>query len=269
MRSHRRRACRLLTSTVRAWTAALILSASSALSWSGCAWLHARPRQQLAGTLQELLPHADRDHFVYIAQRPSGGATTLQVEHITALDERGTFEVTMSENGTETGRLRARDDGNRILLLEEDDLVRDLRLSYDPPLPYLEAPLFTGESRTTSTARVSRLSDGQVAGSVRVTQQMSVGAAGGIRTVLGTYPQPIVVRIARTLQGPDGDIEVDTTMFLVPGIGEVRSVGGPAGAPALQRELACALIGSRAIGDCHQLNVQTPEANHAGSADDQ
>ncbi len=269
MRSYRWRAGRLLSPAVRTWTAALILAASNVPLCSGCSWLRAPPRQQLAGTLHELLPHGDRDHFVYIAQRPSGNATTLQVEHITALDDRGTFEVTMSENGTQTGRLRARDDGSRIVLLEEDDLVRDIRLSYDPPLPYLEAPLFTGESHTTSTARVSRLSDGQAAGSVRVTQRMSVGSAGGIKTVLGTYPHPIVVHIVRTLQGPDGDIEVDTTMFLAPGIGEIRSVGGPAGAPALQRELACALIGNRAIGDCHQLDIQTPEANHAGSADDQ
>ena len=267
MRSQRRGARRLLAAAVRSLNTMLALSLCGAALGSGCSWLNRRSREQLATSLQELVPHGDRDHFVYITRHSGGDAATLQVEHVTALDDRGAFEVTMSENGTATGRLRARDDGTRILLLDEDDFTRDIRLSYDPPLLYLEVPLFTGEWRTTSTARVSRLSDGEPAGSLLVTQVVSASAAAAVKTVLGIYPHPIAVRTIRTLQGPEGDIQLDTTMLLVPGVGEIRSTGGVSGTPVLERELACALIGSRAIGDCRQLNVQPQEGNRAGSPD--
>ena len=75
---------------------------TAAVMW-GCALWHPQTLPLLATSLQELVPHGDRDHFVYVVERAAGaGAAAVQVEHVTALDERGEFEVTLSENGMDT-----------------------------------------------------------------------------------------------------------------------------------------------------------------------
>jgi hypothetical protein len=75
------------------------------------------------------------------------------------------------------------------------------------------------------------------------------------------------VRTVRTLQSPEGTLELSTTMVLVPGIGEVLSDGLASGTPPTHRELVCAIIGGRTIGDCRNLNVILKESTDAGSTD--
>ena len=224
----------------------------------------------LARSPQELVPHGDRDHLVYVVERTDGGQRTVegtQVEHMSALDQPGAFEVTLSENGIPTGRVQARDDGHTIWLVSEDDLTRQIRLTYDPPLPYLELPLVAGERRAVSTARMSRLADGQPAGALQVTQVQQLGVAPPGRARFGTYQHAVSVRTVRTLQSPEGTLELSTTMVLVPGIGEVLSDGLASGTPPTHRELVCAIIGGRTIGDCRNLNVILKESTDAGSTD--
>src|SRR5215470_6441597 len=115
----------------------------------------------LASSLQELSPHGDRDHFVFIVQSPGAGAAQgIQVEHISALDQPGEFEVTLSADGAATGRVRIRDDGQTLWLLSEDDLQRRIRVTYEPPLPYLSEPIVAGERRATATGEITRLGEG-------------------------------------------------------------------------------------------------------------
>ncbi len=224
----------------------------------------------LAASLQELAPHGDRDHFVYVvayATAQGEPASGIQVEHMTGLESAGEFEVTLSENGLTTGHLRIRDDGVRLVVLTEDDLTRDLRLSYDPPLTYLAMPLLAGEQRAVATGHVSRLSDGQPTGTLQVTQVMQLSAAPPVHTRLGTYDRVVALRTVRTLQSPAETVELHTSALLVPGIGEVRSEGGLSGVPNLRRELACAIIAGRSIGDCRHLTPQPKESTHAGPTD--
>jgi hypothetical protein len=237
------------------------------LSISGCALLN--PSQPLARSVQELVPHSDSDHFVFVWERTANGQPAgdgIQVEHVTAV-EGGDFEITLSENTTGVGRVRIRDVGQAIVLLSEDDLTRGVRLQYDPPLPYLEGPVVAGEQRATSQATITALSDGSPVGALRVAQVVQVRSAGAVHSRLGTFDHAVAVDTARTLQGPGGDLEMRTAMLLVPGMGEIRSDGSVPGEPTLHRELACALIGGRPIGDCRHLNQALQEFEGAGPTD--
>src|SRR5512143_1245247 len=66
---------------------------------AGCTATLQRPAPPLATSLQEISPHADGDHFVYVWKQVLEDGVTragIQVEHLTALDN-GEFEVTLSE----------------------------------------------------------------------------------------------------------------------------------------------------------------------------
>jgi hypothetical protein len=234
-----------------------ILCAFSALLFFGCSIL-TRTRQSgpLATSLQEIVPHADRDHFVYVWQQFDHGQlldSGIQVEHVTALGG-GEFEVLLSEDGMVVGRTRLRDTGDALLLVSEDNLTQGLRLTYDPPLTQLAMPLFAGARRNSASATMTQLADGQVVGVFPVEQEIRVEPGHAVHSRLGTFPRSIVVQEVRTLQIPDGATELKTTTVLVPGIGEFSSIGSASGAPPLRRELACALIGGRRVGDCTNLN---------------
>ncbi len=247
----------------------LLWSLVASACLSGCALFGPRQPAPLASSVQELVPHNDRDHFVFIWQRTANGqaiANGIQVEHVTAI-EGGDFEITLSENAIRVGRVRIRDVGQAIMLLSEDDLTRGVRLQYDPPLPYLEGPVIAGEQHASSQATITALSDGSPVGAVRVAQVIQVRSAGSVRSRLGTFNHAVAVQTARKLQGPSGDLEMTTAMLLVPGIGEIRSDGSVLGEPALHRELACAFVGGHSIGDCHRLNQELKELDRAGSTD--
>jgi hypothetical protein len=238
------------------------------VSWSGCALRPAElPHASLATSLQELVPHGDRDHFVYIWQRTANRKPIddgIQVEHVSARG-KDEFEIVLSENGVGTGRVRIRADDRALLILGEDDLSRGIRLTYDPPLPYLEMPLVAGEHRATASAAVTDLTDGQALGTLQVTEVIQTQAAPPLLTPLGRCEHPVLVRAVRTLQGLQGQMELYTVTILAPGLGEVRSEGIASGAPAVYRELACATVGGRRIGDCGNLNARLEELRHAGS----
>jgi hypothetical protein len=233
-----------------------ILCAFLALPLFGCSVLTgARRPGPLATSLQEIVPHADRDHFVYLWQRLDGKqllGNGIQVEHVTAVGG-GEFDVLLSEDGMAVGRTRLRDTGDALMLVSEDDLTKGLRLSYDPPLTQLAVPLFAGEQRASGSATLTRLEDKQVVAVFPVEQVINVEPGHAIRSALGNFPRSIVVQEARTLQIPDGPTALETTTVLVPGIGEISSVGSASDTPSLRRELACAIIGGRRVGDCTRL----------------
>jgi hypothetical protein len=234
-----------------------ILSAFLTLLLFGCSVLtRARQAVPLATSLQEIVPHADRDHFVYVWQRFDDGqllGSGIQVEHVTALGG-GEFEVLLSEDGVAVGRTRLRDTGDALMLVSEDDLTKGLRLAYDPPLTQLVVPLFSGERRASASVTLTRLEDGQVVAVFPAEQVINVEPGHAVHSALGKFPRSIVVQEVRTLQIPEGSATLKTAAVLVPGIGEISSVGSASGAPPLRRELACALIGGRRVGDCTHLD---------------
>jgi len=237
----------------------------------GCAWPH-RTAAPLAVSLQTLVPHADGDHFVYVFRRALEGRIIdagVQVEHVSALDEANTFEVALSENGVRTGRVLFRDTGTAIWLLGEDDVSRGLHFTYDPPLPYLEVPLFGGTHRTATTATVTRLNDGRPVGALQVAQILDVQPVAHVHSTLGTFEHGVSMHTRRTLQEPDGALELSSSIVMVAGIGEISSDGTVVGAPVLHRELACATINGHRVGDCQNLNARVEEFEHARSTDSQ
>ena len=192
----------------------IVLCMSVGLCASGCALTRAKPIQ-LAASLDEFAPHADRDHFVFIWERIAGGqrvAQGIQVEHVTASETAGEFEVTLSEDGVPAGRLSIRDDGHALLLVSEDDLSRGIRFAYDPPLPQLTAPLFAGEQRAAAIATVSQLADGQPLGTVQVTQVTEAGVAPTVHAPFGEYKHAVLLRTVRTLHFSEGITELQTSM---------------------------------------------------------
>ncbi len=189
----------------------------------------------------------------------------IQVEHLTGLGN-GEFEVTLSEDGVVIGQSRFRDDGHTLLLMSES-LGRSLRLSYDPPLPQLQTPLYAAQVRSAATATLSTVAEGKQLDTLQVTQLVETTAARPVRSQLGNYTQGVQVRTVRTLQFADAPVELNSTAVLVPHIGEIRSEGAATGTAPLVRELACATIGGRAIGNCQTLKQRVEELERAGSTD--
>jgi hypothetical protein len=226
--------------------------------------------EALADSLAELMPHGDRDHFVYIWQRVADGkrlAEGVQVEHVQRSPESDEFEIVLSENGVPGGRLRMRDDGQQIALLDEDDLEQQLRLTFTPPLTQFEIPLVAGEKVSRSTATISSLTKESEVTSVDVSQVVRLSSARNVKSSVGNYPRGIGVETERTLHWPWGDAAYRMTAMLVPGLGEVRSEAHTGDEFVTRRELACAIIGGRAVGDCKTVEARIKALRDAGSAD--
>jgi hypothetical protein len=226
--------------------------------------------EPLATSLQELVPHADRDHFVFVWERLQEDqriAAGIQVEHVSALEEDRVFEVLLSEDGAASGRVRILDEDDRIAVLVEDDLTRGVRYTYSPPLPQLHVPLFPGETRHRARVEVTRLADESRLGSFEVTQTVRVTRAAPGRTRLGPYDDAVAVDMTRTIEYADKPLTVRSSLVLVPGIGEVRSQGYASEEPTMRRELACAIVGGHAIGSCRDLIDWLAEMDDAGSTD--
>lgn len=231
-----------------------------------CTQTTRRAQQPLATSLQELAPHADGNHFVYVWQQLLDGGVVragIQVEHLTSLDN-GEFDVTLSEDGAAIGHSRFRDDG-RTLVLVSETLGPGLRLSYDPPLPQLDMPLYPGETHATATVTVSALDGDKQLETLQVTQVVQASRAPPVHLPLGDYTHGVQMRTVRTLQFAEGPVELTSTALLVPDIGEIRSEGATTGAAPLVRELACATIGGRHIGNCRTLRERVEELERAGS----
>lgn len=221
----------------------------------GCSFRPAK-HQVLATSLAEIVPHHDRDHFVFLVERPSPEGfrpSSLQVEHFSTVKEGTEYEVALSEDGMATGRVLIRDDGKTLWLLSEEDYTRGLKLSYDPPLPYLSVPLLAGETTVTTSADVRQLGTNQATGRLQVTQTTRTAAAPAGQWFAGTYSRAVELITERTLHGLEGPVRLTNTTLLVPGIGEVQSIGSAAGSPVMRRQLACAIIGNRSVGDCSRL----------------
>jgi len=246
----------------------LVLVGSHALV-SACSTKKAGAGTTLALSPKDVMPLRDRDHYVYIWQRIVAGereAEGLHVEHISALPGSNEYEVSVSEDGTIAGRLRFFHDGEHVALLSEDDVESGIRRTYEPPLVHLSAPLEFGESGMSSTATVTQIDDGTQIARVNISQRLRISEASDVVSALGNFDSGIVVEARRTVHTPNGDIELLSAALLVPGIGEIRSEGTtlssdeirPDGTPEIhtimRRELACALIGTRTLGDCRAID---------------
>jgi hypothetical protein len=237
---------------------------------TGCGSLRSGGGAALADSLSDLVPHSDRDHFVYIWQKVSQGkrlAEGIQVEHVQSSPESDEFEIVLSEDGVPSSRLRMRDDGQRIAILDEDDLEQQIRLSFKPGLTQFEIPLVASEREMHTTAVVTSLAHEAQITEVDVSQVVRLRSARGIKSALGNYPRGVGVETQRVLHWPWGDAAYATNAMVVPGLGEIRSEASTEEGVVMRRELACAIVGGHTVGDCSTVEARVRELRSARSTD--
>ncbi len=234
-----------------------IIIAAALLSLAACALPQpqAPKRDILAASPRELMPHADRDHFVFLYQTIANGQPIgkgVEVEHVSAVDAPDEFEVSSSQDGTPIGSSRLRDDGKSIWLLSENADSLDMRLVYDPPLRLLSVPLKAGEVEMTAGVDATRLSSGESLGRLSTHVVVRLGE-GHTRLHFGDPSRAVAFDVLRTLEGKEGTLRFDARSTLLPGIGEVESEVVFSNGVQQRRELVCAIVGGRLIGDCKEL----------------
>ena len=121
-----------------------------------------------------------------------------------------------------------------------------------------------GERRASATAEVTRLADNQHTGSLQVTQVVRASAAAAVHCALGDFSDAVSVQTVRSVHTPEGIVELSSSIVLVPGIGEVVADGQASGSVPMHRELLCAKIGGRSIGDCHNLVARVEQLRRPG-----
>jgi hypothetical protein len=191
----------------------------------------------------------------------------VQVEHVQRSPESDEFDVIISEDGVPAGRMRMRDDGQELTLLNEDDLQQQMRLSFSPGLTHFEIPIVAGEREVHSTVMISSLAKVEPVTSVDVSQVVRLYAARGIKSTLGNYPHGVSIETERVLHWPWGDAAFARVAMLVPGLGEIRSEATGGDGFVLRRELACAIIGGQAVGDCRAVDSMVQELRDTRSSD--
>lgn len=249
----------------------IILVAAALLPCTGCSILRGvGAGAPLADSLDALMPHGDRDHFVYIWQKVADGqrlAEGIHVEHVTRTAESDEFDMVLSEDGVPAIRLHMRDDGQALALIDEDDLSQQIRMTFSPPLTQYEIPLVGGERIVRSTVSLTSLANEASIASVEVSQVVRMASARNVRSAIGSYDKGVGVEVRRTLHWPWGDAAYESTIMLVPGIGEIRSEASSGKGFIVRRELACAMIKGRPVGDCASIEERLREIRNAGQTD--
>jgi hypothetical protein len=224
----------------------------------GCAALH-RPvaGEVLAARLADVMPHGDRDHFVFRSEKSLGDRkleTSLTVEHISASSTPGEFQVTESSDGVRVGDSLWLSSENGLALVSEDVEGLGLRLTYDPPLLVFPQPLLSGEHRAAATGAATRLSDGGAVGFFRASVMLHSGRARAVHPFVGAGGA-VSLRVTRTLAGANGVLVIRVESVNAEGVGEIESVAALDGVPfVIRRSLVCGFIQGRAIGHCDALH---------------
>jgi len=206
----------------------------------------------LAESLAGLMPHGDRDHFVFASEKSVGEAQverTLTVEHVSAL-EAGEFEVTESSDGVRMGDSRWLSDETGISLVSEDVEGLGVRLQYEPPLLVFPKPLRAGEHRASTRAAATRLDDGELVGSFKASLLLRSDEVSVDHPLAGDG-RAVSLRVTRTIQGPGGALIINVESINAEGVGEVESVAALEGLPVVvRRSLVCGFIQGRPVGRC-------------------
>lgn len=220
----------------------------------GCA-VNKRTGDVLVAETGDLMPHNDRDHFVYLGERSGlerAPERSLMVEHVSTLPAPGQFVVTESSDGERTGDARWLIDDRGLSLLSEDVEGLGVRLSYDPPLLLFPQPLLVGEHRAWSNGAATRLDDGQPVGVFKASVLVSSKATRSSHP-LAKGPA-VALAMTRSLEGPNGALILHVDSVNLAGIGEIESVAAFEGTPiVIRRSLVCGFVNGKAYGDCDKL----------------
>ncbi|MGH7788160.1 MAG: hypothetical protein ACRERC_14910 [Candidatus Binatia bacterium] len=223
---------------VRFWIGGLLALALSA----GCApgralQSNAAGTVLFSGPMEKLVPLHPGDWWLY---RSTGDEREprLELSRATPLPE-GDILLTYSETQAVLGRVHLRPTAGAILVVSEIDTAGGIGLHYATPVPIFVVPVVAGVRRASSAVEIWRLADKMALGNGRIdfTFEAKPAADG-----------EIAISVQRTLSVPDHRADVRHTIWLRPGVGEVRGGGG--GDAPTHRELVCAEIGGTPVGTC-------------------
>lgn len=221
---------------------------------AGCA-APKRPGQVLSAHVAELMPHGDRDHFVYLSEKSMADRppeTSLAVEHVSTLEAPGEFQITESTDGVRVGDSHWLSDDHGLSLLSEEVEGLGVRLAYDPPLLLIPQPLLVGEHRASSTGAATRLDDGTPVGLFRASVVVKSKSTRSHNPI--AKGDAVQFEMTRSLEGPNGALVIHVDSLNAAGIGELESVAALEGAPlVVRRSLLCGLIQGHAVGHCDEL----------------
>jgi hypothetical protein len=222
--------------------ARLTLCAALVLTAVGCAPRRA-PEPAVGtvlfdGSVRELVPLHDGDWFLYNAGG-GGHEPHPELSKISALPKPDSLLVTFSQKDLVLGRVHLRYTNDALEAVSEIDSVGGIGVLYATPVPLFLVPVREGTRRASSAVQIWRLSDRSLLGRGQVDFEFTNTRApnGEIET-----------HVERTLKLPDQTTHTEHTIWLRPGVGEIRS--GSGGDNGLRRTLACAQIDGKSYGTC-------------------
>jgi hypothetical protein len=232
----------------------LALLALTPLLFPGCTARTAAPDLPrdpvFEGRTAELLPHQPGNRLVYRARGDAGERTLTSL--VTPGERDDEFLVTLFNGNLVLGQTRLRDDGRSIAIVSEVGPQQNIAVSYREPLPLIQLPLRLGEQpEFRTTVKILNLSDGAVLAEGEIQQVASVAERKRSFGRRGWY----LLHFERTMVLPQRATRARSTIWIEPGIGQVRVEMGTEvdGKPSERRDLVCAVIGGRQVGDCRAL----------------
>lgn len=212
------------------------------------------PASVFGGRTADLLPRQAGNRFVYRARGDAGERTLTSL--VTAGESDDEFLITLFNGNLVLGQTRLRDDGRTISVVSEVGPQQNIAVSYREPLPLVRLPLRLGEQpEFRTTVKIVSLSDGAVLAEGEIEQISRVEERKRSFGRRGWF----VLHFERTMVLPQRVTRSRSTIWIEPGIGQVRvEMGADAGTkPSERRDLVCAVIGGREVGDCGSLGKKS------------
>jgi hypothetical protein len=201
------------------------------------------------GAPADLFPHQPGNRFVYRARGDAGERTLTAL--VSGSDRDEEFLVTLFQGDLVLGQTRIRDDGRSLAIVSEVGPQQNLAAFYREPLPLAVLPLRTGEQPPFRTAvKIVALSDGSVVTEGQIEQTSRVEERRRSFGRKGWF----LIHFERTMVLSQRITRSRSTIWVEPGVGQVRiEMAGAAEEPSERRDLVCAVIGGREVGDCGKL----------------
>lgn len=207
------------------------------------------PEFAFEGATTELLPHQPGNRFVYRARGDAGERTLTSL--VSAAEREDEFLVTLFNGDLVLGQMRLRDDGRSLSIVGEVGPQQNLAVLYREPLPLATLPLELGVQPAFRTGvKILSLSDGAVVAEGEIEQTARVEE----RTRWFGRKGWLLFHYERAMVLPTRITRSRSTIWVQPGVGQVRvEMAGAGEEPSERRDLVCALIGGREVGDCSSL----------------
>lgn len=196
------------------------------------------------GPLEQLYPCHDGD---LVAYRLEGGPRSgeIMVSRTFALTKPGDFRIANSFGDELSEAFHMRVDGESIVVVSQVDADQDVGITFARPLPIVSVPLHAGVTGFRSPIRIWRPSSGRTMGEGEVDLTLSVN-----EDRLASYDRSFAAKQVGNFKLMRQVFEVESTAWLVPGLGEVQARRSQAGTDPEVFTLVCARIAGNDVVDC-------------------